>query len=303
MIERFVSGKLTWVNLKNPIPEEIHEVTEAYDIPPSLIGDLIAPVPRNYAVRSDGALKLAIDFPVVKRIDAEHPYEVKFIITKRILLTVQYEEMEALDRFKKQFEVLTTLNKTSKKLASASVFFALMNELYTTSSSKLDYVESTLGDIEANIFKENERQMVEEIARASKRLIAYRHVLRAHGDVFFEMEPLFTVEYKDLYQSEFGGLKKSYVILLHRTNALFETLNAVRDANDAMLTTKQNETIKTLTIMAFITFPLTLFSSMFGMNTEATPILGHPHDFWIIVGIMTCVTVFFFAFFKYKRWI
>ena len=69
-----------------------------------------------------------------------------------------------------------------------------------------------------------------------------------------------------------------------------------------MLTTKQNETIKTLTIMAFITFPLTLFSSMFGMNTEGTPIIGHQYDFWIIIAVMCTVAVFFFAFFKYKKW-
>ena len=93
------------------------------------------------------------------------------------------------------------------------------------------------------------------------------------------------------------------MMLIHRTNMLFETLSAIRDANGAMLNTKQNETIKTLTIMAFITFPLTLFSSMFGMNTTATPILGHPHDFWIIIDIMSGVTVFFFSFFKYKNWI
>jgi Mg2+ and Co2+ transporter CorA len=303
MIERLTSGKLTWVNMKNPIVEEVHEVALEYDIPPALVGDLLTPVPRNYVIALDHVIKCAIDFPVVKRIDSEHPYEVKFIVTKRALITVQYEEMEALDRFKKQFEVVTTLGKASKKLTSMNLLFSLLNELYTTSSSKLDYVESTLSDIEAEIFKDNEKQMVIEIAKANKRLIAYRHTLRAHEDVFFEAGPIFEKEHNSTYHAEFIALKKAYVILIHRANALFETLNAIRAANDSMLNTKQNETIKTLTIMAFITFPLTLFSSMFGMNTEATPIIGHSHDFWIIVGVMTFVTTFFFALFKYKKWI
>jgi magnesium transporter len=220
-----------------------------------------------------------------------------------VLVTIQYEEMEALDRFKKEFEVLTTLNKTSKKLTGTNLFFSLMNELYATSASKLDYVESTLSEIESEIFKDNERQMVVEIAKTSKRLISYRHVLRAHEDMFFEIEPLFAELHDEVHQGELASLQKTYSILFHRTNALFETLNAIRAANDAMLNTKQNETIKTLTIMAFITFPLTLFSSMFGMNTEATPIIGHAYDFWIIVIIMTFVTIFLFSFFKYKKWL
>ena len=303
MIERLISGKITWVNLKNPLAEEIHEVAEEYDIPPSFLGDLLTPVPRNYAHEADGFLKVAMDFPVVKRIDAEHPYEIKFIVGKQILVTIQYEEMEAMDRFKKQFEVLTTLGKTSKKITGMNIFISLMNELYMTSASKLDYVESGLGDIEANILNENERQMVTEIAKTSKRLIAYRHVLRAHEDVFFELDPLTEKLYDGHYSADIASIRKSYMILVHRTNTLFETLSAIRDANGAMLTTKQNETIKTLTIMAFITFPLTLFSSMFGMNTEGTPIIGHKYDFWIIVGVMFCVSIFFFGFFRYKKWL
>lgn len=302
MIERYSSGKLFWINLKNPIAEEVHEVIEAFDIPPSLLGDLLTPVPRNYALCIDGVVKIALDFPVVKRIDAEHPYEVKFIFSKHVLITVQYEEMEGLDRFKKEFEVLSTLNKTSKKLTGIHLFFVLMSELYSTSSSKLDYVESTLSDIEGAIFNDNERQMVVEIAKTSKRLIAYRHTLRAHEDMFFELEPIIAKNFDTVHSKDLASLQKSYSVLFRRTNALFDTLNALREANNAMLTTKQNEIIKILTIMAYITFPLTLFSSMFGMNTEATPILGHQYDFWIIVGIMTGVTIFFFSFFKYKKW-
>jgi magnesium transporter len=303
MIERIASKKLAWVNLKNPTEEEVQQIAQEFSVPPSLTGDLLTPVPRNYAIHADDVIKIAIDFPVVKRIQIEHPYEVKFIIAKKALITVQYEEMEALDRFKKQFEVLITLGKTSKNLTASNIFFALMNELYTTSSSKLDYIESVLGDLEAEIFDEDERKMVVEIAKTNKRLIAYRHTLRAHEDVFFEIEPLFSLVHNETYASDIAGLKKAYFILFHRTNALFDTLTAIRAANDAMLNTKQNEAIKTLTIMAFITFPLALVSSMFGMNTEKTPIIGHDYDFWIVVGIMCALTCCFFVFFKYKKWI
>lgn len=303
MTERFQAGKLTWLNLKNPTEDDLGTITREYGVPPSLMGDLLAPVPRNYAHQIDDVIKVAIDFPVVKRIDAEHPYEVKFIIMKHVLVTIQYEEMEGLDRFKKQFEVLTALKKTSKKLSGFNLFFSLMNELYNTSSSKLDYVESNLANIESEIFNDNERQMVVEIAKANKRLIAYRHTLLAHEDVLLELEELFCTSSPDFHKSDVRNLRKSYQILLHRANSLFETLTAVRTANDSMLNTKQNETIKILTIMAFVTFPLALFSSMFGMNTVASPIIGHPYDFWIIVGIMITVTLCFFAFFRYKKWL
>ena len=89
--------------------------------------------------------------------------------------------------------------------------------------------------------------------------------------------------------------------IIVRTLALFETLEELRNTNSALLTTKQNEIMKLFTILAFITFPLTLFTSMFGMNTIATPIVGGTNDFWMILGIMGVVSIGFFAYFKYKR--
>ena len=61
--------------------------------------------------------------------------------------------------------------------------------------------------------------------------------------------------------------------------------------------------MKVLTIMAFITFPLSVIASIFGMNTKTLPIVGVPHDFWIIMGIMVFATIMFFALFKYKKWL
>jgi magnesium transporter len=81
------------------------------------------------------------------------------------------------------------------------------------------------------------------------------------------------------------------------------SLLELRDTNNSLLTTKQNEIMKIFTIMAFVTFPLSLFASLFGMNTVGTPILGNRLDFWIIVGIMFAAASVFFAFFKYKKWL
>lgn len=302
MIERFSQGKVSFVNVYNPTADEIHAVMEECRIAPTLMADALSPIPHNYVIAVDGTIKLVIDFPVVKRISSEHPYEVKFFITKNTLVCIEYEEMEAIDRFKKQFEVASVLQKKKKQSTGAHLFVALMHQFYATTALKLDYVDSILSDIESEIFNDNEKQMVVDIARTGKKLIAFRHVLRTHEDMLMNLRPLLGSMLKDVLHDDISELSRTFYLLLNRTNASFETLNALRDTNMAMLTAKQNEIIKTLTIMAFITFPLALFSSMFGMNTVSAPIVGEEGDFWIIVGIMVTVTGFFFSFFKYKRW-
>ena len=303
MIERYSAHGLTWVKLERPTVEELQTVATEYAVPPALLNDFVAPVPRNQTYGDGNFVKVVIDFPVVKRISVDHPYEVKFVIGKQVLITAHYEEMEAIDKFKKHLEVVMTLKKASAKSTGVHLFLGLLAELYATTSTKLDYVESLLANIETEIFKENEQQMVVRIADVSKKLIAFRHLVRAHEDVIRDVQPLIAALFKNTYSEELQLIHNEYYTLLRRTDTLHVTLNDLRETNMAMLTTKQNEIMKILTIMAFITFPLTLFTSTFGMNTVTAPIIGTPGDFWIIVGIMSLVTICFFAFFRYKHWL
>jgi magnesium transporter len=81
-----------------------------------------------------------------------------------------------------------------------------------------------------------------------------------------------------------------------------ESLHELRETNNSLLTTKQNETMKVFTILAFVTLPLSLIASIFEMNTRYTPIIGLPFDFWIIIGGMAVMSIAMFSFFKFKKW-
>ncbi len=304
MIERFEQGKLAWISLKNPTTEEAQEVMISCDIPPSLMTDLSTPVPQSEAIIVDGVIKITLDFPIVKRVDMQYPHEIKFIVSKNSLVTVQYEDMEATDRFKKQFEVASTLHKGNhSKMTGAHLYILLMNELYNVMESKLDYLESKLLELEEQISQDKEKEIIFELSKMSKRMIAFRHVIRSHEDVLKDVKVEFEAVFQHSYSAEVEDLQDTYNYLLRRLTTLFESLVDLRETNFALLTTKQNEVMKILTIMAFVTFPLSLLTSTFGMNTVSTPIVGDPGDFWIIVSIMVSAMVCFFIFFKYKRWI
>ncbi len=302
MVERFKQGKIVWVNMKRPTAEEIKRVAKELDIPAFLVTDLGTTVPKNAVTKIDTLIKVTLDFPVVKQLSIDRQYEMKFIIAKNFLLTAHYEEMEGVDRFKRQFEVATTLRKGQKNITGAHLFISLINNLYESASANLDYVESRLSNIEIEIFRNNEKQMVFEISNISKKIIAFRHIIRAHEDIFREGRSFFEDIYHNTFKMDLQNIQGHYFMLQRRVNTQYETLTALRETNIAMLSTKQNEVIKILTIMAFVTFPLTLFSSLFGMNVESAPIIGREGDFWVIVGIMVAVASGFFLFFKRKGW-
>lgn len=303
MVERLQQGKLEWVDLLNPSQDEVRSVIVDEGVPPELAADFTLQGSRPGVTVRDKVVKVIMDFPIVKRTDIDHPHEVEFIVTKNKLITVRYEEMEAIHRFKKDFEVLTALHKGSKKALGIHLFCGLLNEMYRSLDAKLDYLDSRMSDAEREIFNHREKEMVYTISDINRRLISFRQTIKFHDELLRKAKEIAHTLYPQEACSGLDDIHGQYFLVMRRVNGMSETLDELRETNQALLYTKQNEIMKILTIMAFITFPLSLFTSLFGMNTDDTPITGSNGDFWIIVSIMSVITISFFAFFKYKRWI
>ena len=303
MIDRYEHKKLTWLDVVNPTAEEIHEITQEASIPVEFTSDLTVMVPHSETFYKKGALKITLDFPIVKRTDINHPHEIKFIVTKTHLVTIRFEsDIEAIHHFSKELEVLCLL-KNGQVTTAPRLFLTMLEYIYDAMYLKLDYLESKMKDIEEEIFNEHEREMVFELSTVGRRLISFKQTMEAHENALIRLRTGLGMAFGKTMEARVDKLEHHYRNLTRHSFALGNTLDDLRNTNMALLSTKQNETMKIFTILAFITFPLTLFTSVFGMNTSTTPIVGQEGDFWIIVGIMAVVSVFFFVFFKYKKWI
>lgn len=303
MITRHTFNETTWLDVLNPSTEEIREVLDECELPSSLAGDLTSMTPRTETLATNDAIKITLDFPIVKRTDINHPHEVKFIATEKHLVTVRFEDMELIHRFKKEFEVLAILKSAGKRATGGHLLIALLLFIYEGLEGKLDYLEGRLQEIEQNLFNGDERETLNEISRVGQRLISFRQTLSAHNRALDEFHRMVPSVFTKSYATRVDPIRMQYDHLIERVSALSRVLEILRDTDNALLSSKQNEIMKTLTIMAFITFPLTLMSSIFGMNTETMPIAGVSGDFWLIIGLMVLASIGFFTYFRFKKWI
>lgn len=302
MIDRYVHNNITWLDVCAPNPEEVRQLIEECDIPREYVSDLGTMTPRTEVFSKKDFLKITLDFPIVKRTDINHPHEIKFLVTKTHLITIRFEEVNTIHKFSKEFEVLSLL-KGKKKTTPDTLFLTLLEYFYTALYEKLDYLDARLTDIEEGVFSQQEEEMVYELSQISRRLISFKQTIDAHEDALGKLAPACAAAFVKDHKVTIEAIVHQYGIVRRRLRALTSTFDDLRRTNDSLLETKQNGFMRVFTILAFITFPLTLFSSMFGMNTEHTPIVGHEADFWIIVLIMILVSVGFFAYFRYKKWL
>ena len=152
------------------------------------------------------------------------------------------------------------------------------------------------------IFNEREKEMVLEISKISRKLIIFKQALVAHGDVMHDAHQNFVKIFGSSFASTLIALDEFYDHIMRRLVSLTESSDELRETNHALVSTKEGETMKTLTIMAFVTYPLTLVASIFSMNARYTPIVGERYDFFIIIGIMAVTATILYFYFRYKRW-
>jgi magnesium transporter len=76
----------------------------------------------------------------------------------------------------------------------------------------------------------------------------------------------------------------------------------LRTTNDALLSSKQNEIMQKLTVISFITFPLSVIAGVFGLSSNYVPLMDKPSGFYIVIGIMAIISITMYLTFKKKGW-
>lgn len=291
----------TWVDLNSPTKEEVDSLVLTQNIDPLIAKDLLAPTPMQSARDADGVIYAVLHIPTFKHSHSveSNIQEVDFIISADGLVTARYDSIDALHYFAKQIEVNEILNKGPK----SHLFFGMMKEIYKSMLNELAHTEDWMGEIEKNIFDGKEKSMVFAISNAGRNLLNFKRTVDPHINIFEFIKEVGT----EKFGSEFGAEAKILIGEWHRIlkkiNSQLDLLIELRETNNSMLSTKQNEIMKIFTIMAFVTFPLSLIASIFGMNTSFIPIVGLPNDFWIVMGIMFIISLAMFVYFKYKKWV
>jgi magnesium transporter len=302
MLTRYGEKQLTWVDLVSPSPAEVRSLMLEFDLHPAIAQELLAPSTKSKVERHDGSVYLILHFPALRGTNRPEQ-EIDFVLGKNFLITGRYEDYNPLHSFAKAFEVDTVLGRNDVREHGGHLFVAMMRALYRSLTLELDNVSTRLQEIEERIFKGNEREMVIELSLVGRTIHNFRTSLAPHEEMLNSLEPaaqrLFGPEFSYHLRSIFGEYERVVRTVEHLRAALEE----LRQTNNSLLSTKQNEIMKILTIMAFVTFPLTLITSIFGMNTEYLPIVGLPGDFWIILGFMALLALSFFIFFKRKKWL
>ncbi len=302
MLTRYAQHALTWVDLVAPTPAEVRALMKEFDLDPLVAEELLVPSFKPKVERRGDSIYVILHFPARRGgFSNRSEQEIDFIIGKHFLITTRYENIDPLHSFAKAFEVNSVLGRGGAT-HGGHLFASMARNLYEALGNECDNMRRHLQDIEDKIFNGDERLMVIELSQAGRMIHDFRQSLAPHREMLQSLEPIGS----RFFGPEFGYYSRELVGAYERVRTalenLHDSLDELRATNDSLLTTKQNETVQKLTVVAFMFLPLSFIAALFGMSLPV-PLAQSPGAFWLVLGIMGILALACFVYFKKKGWL
>jgi len=299
---------IVWLDLESPTEDEISGLVKRYDLHP-LTGEELK---RSSSVAKvdfyENYLLIVLTLPVRLRTAKKgHEIverEIDFVIGRNFLITSRTDTIEQLEYFSKVFEANTILNKDERIEHAGYLFYYIVKRIYGGMIEDLENIKDSLKEAESRIFHGDEKKMVHVLSNLSRELIDVKQTARAHHDVWEEllMHPKVPF-FDDAFMSYIRDIRDEFnVIHEHIVNSR-ELLADLRETNNSLLNTKQNEIIKVLTLVSFIFYPLSFIAAIFSIPAIDIPLISQSYGWVAIIAGMLVIATGMWLYFKKRRWI
>ena len=305
MITRHKRGKITWVDLESPTHDELAGVMREFGIDERIEEEIISPTPYPITISFPKYQYLILHFPTADPSAGTRNQEIDLIVGKTFIITARYEVIDTIHNLHRVFEAEELLGFPNKTERADVLLERLIRRLYGAIREEMEHASRILERIERDMFSGKERTTVHAISDIGRVLLRFETTLVRHSeplDAFLTElgTPAFFGKSFREHATHIEAERKHVADLVSSYRAAASEL---RTTNDSLLSASQNEVMKTLTVVTFIVFPLSLIAALFQMNVADAPLANSPHAFWLILAFMVCISgILAFYAFK-KKWL
>lgn len=294
---------LSWVNVTKPGEKEIKYLKKKFNFHSLDLKDCLPPLQRPKLEVRPNYLFMILLFPVFNRRTKEiYPSEIDFFISEDTLVTVHSNKHLTLVDF---FKICQKKSYQEKYLfgSPAILLYEILNRLLLSCYPMLNHINLDIDQIKKQIFGSYEKKIVREILIIKSNIVIFRKTIQAHKNVIKKLiinaSQFFSTAKLNIYLDALVEHTREIWDLLEGYK---ESINALHETNESLISYRLNEIMKLLTIISVIMLPAALIANLFGMNTPGLPFVKIPFAFWIVFFIMLLISLGMIRCFKKKGW-
>jgi magnesium transporter len=295
---------LAWIHLDAPDASAAEELAARFGWHPLDVEDVLSkrqrPKVDDYA--DEGYLFAVLHFPTwdpaIGRLNAG---ELDVFIGPDYLVTLPTVELLPVTRLFRRCEQDEALRESLFSKGSGRLLYEVLDDLFDYCFPILDKIGTKLDSVEDAIFEGRSEEVVRDISNVKQEIISYRKIIKPERSTLRLLErhvERFLPEELELYFDDIVDASERIWDILDNYK---EVVEALEDTNESVISHRQNDILRILTVFSVVMLPLTLITGFFGMN------VGFPGEatrwmFWTILGLMLAILGSMIGFFRYKRW-
>src|SRR5215208_5296845 len=294
---------LTWIHLDAPAAEQATTLAERFGWHALDVEDVLSKRQRPKIDEYPEYLFAVLHFPVYdKAIQRLNAAELDLFLGPDYVVTLPNVELLPVTRLFHRCEEDDALREDLFAKGSGRLLYEVLDDLFDYCFPILDKIGHKLDRVEDDMFERRAEDVVRDLSDVKQEIISYRKIIKPERSSLRLLErrvERFLPEELDLYFDDVVDAAERIWDLLDNYKEVVEGLEST---NESVISHRQNDVLRVLTVFSVVLLPLTLIASVFGMNV-AFPGHGTAAAFWAIVAAMAVMLGGLLGFFRWKRWI
>jgi magnesium transporter len=304
-VAELAAAGLTWVNAVAPDLETSQALAERFGWHPLDVEDIVSKRqrPKVDDYEDDQYLFAVLHFPVFdKTVQRLNGAELDVFIGQDYLVTIPNRELLPVTRLFARCDSDVAFRAQLFAKGSGRLLYEVLDDLFDYCFPILDKIGHKLDRIEDEMFAGAAEDVVRDISNVKQEIISYRKVIKPERATLRVLERRinrFLPEELELY---FDDINDAVERIWDQLDNYKEVVEALEQTNESVISHRQNDVLRLLTLISVTMLPLTLLTGIFGMNVvypgEATRVA-----FWVILAGLLATLVGMVGFFRWKRWL
>ena len=304
-VAELAAAGLTWVNAVAPDLETSQALAERFGWHPLDVEDIVSKRqrPKVDDYEDDQYLFAVLHFPVFdKTVQRLNGAELDVFIGQDYLVTIPNRELLPVTRLFARCDSDDAFRGQLFAKGSGRLLYEVLDDLFDYCFPILDKIGHKLDRIEDEMFAGAAEDVVRDISNVKQEIISYRKVIKPERSTLRVLERRinrFLPEELELY---FDDINDAVERIWDQLDNYKEVVEALEQTNESVISHRQNDVLRLLTLISVTMLPLTLLTGIFGMNVvypgEATRVA-----FWVILAGLLATLVGMVGFFRWKRWL
>jgi len=305
LVHELSANGLTWVNVVSPDTETAQTLAVRFGWHPLDVEDIVSKRqrPKVDDYEDDGYLFAVLHFPVfdqaVQRLNAA---ELDIFIGHDYVVTIPNRELLPVTRLFERCQDDERLRDQLFARGSGRLLYEVLDDLFDYCFPILDKIAHKLDVIEDEMFEGRSEEVVRDLSNVKQEIISYRKIIKPERSTLRVLERRvenFLPEELELY---FDDIVDSAERIWDLLDNYKEVVEGLESTNESVISHRQNDVLRLLTVFTVIVLPLTMLTGVFGMNVDF-PGEGTREAFWVIVALLVAILGAMIGVFRWKRWL